>query len=87
MELLADIVKGRNPFTIFARVYILDIWQGDECAFEEVGDLLNLATHDFQGESTLYSLLEGQRTPCSKHPPYLEFKWLQLDSKPQPLSL
>ena len=34
---------------------------------------------------TLY-LPERQGTPCSKQAQYLEFKWLQRDSNPQPLS-
>ena len=44
-------------------------------------------THEFQSESTLYSLPEYQGTPCSKEAPYLKFKWQQRDSKPQPLGL
>ena len=31
-------------------------------------------THEFQGESTLYSFPECQGTPCSKQAPYLKFK-------------
>ena len=31
-------------------------------------------------------LPEGQETPCSKQARYLKCKWLQWDSKPQPLS-
>ena len=31
-------------------------------------------TYEFQGESTLYSLLECQGTPCSKQSLYLKFK-------------
>ena len=34
---------------------------------------------------TLY-LPEWQGTPCLKQAQYLKFKWLQLDSNPQPLS-
>ena len=30
-------------------------------------------THEFQSESTLYSLAEYQVTPCSKQAPYLWF--------------
>ena len=45
-------------------------------------------TYAFQSESTLYSCLtECQGTSCSKQMPYLKFKWLQLDSTPQPLNL
>ena len=43
--------------------------------------------YDFQSESTFYSLPECQGTPFSKQTPYLEFKWQQRDSNPQPLSL
>ena len=51
-------------------------------------------THEFQSESTLYSLPECQGTPCrhkagtifSKQAPYLKFKWQCQDSNPQPFS-
>ena len=43
-------------------------------------------THEFQNESTVYSLPECKGTPCSKQAPYLKFKWQQRDSNPQPLS-
>ena len=36
--------------------------------------------YEFQGESTLYSLPECQRTPCSRQAPYVKFKWQQRDS-------
>ena len=40
-------------------------------------------TYEFQSESTFYSLPECQGTPCSKHAPYLKFKWQQRDSNPK----
>ena len=43
-------------------------------------------TYEFQSESTVYSLPEYQKTPCSKMTPYLKFKWQQRDLNPQPLS-
>ena len=46
MELFSDIVKERNSFTNFAKIYILDVWQGHECAFEEVGDLFKSQIRD-----------------------------------------
>ena len=42
--------------------------------------------YEFQSESTLYIFPECQETPCPKQAPYLEFKWQQRDSNPQPLS-
>ena len=42
---------------------------------------------ELQNESTLYSCPECQGTPCLKQAPYLEFKWQQRDSNPQPLLL
>ena len=33
-------------------------------------------TYEFQSESTLYSLPECQRTPCSKQVSYLSSKWI-----------
>ena len=43
-------------------------------------------THEFQSESTLYSLPEYQGAPCLKQAQYLKFKWQRRDSNPQPLS-
>ena len=43
-------------------------------------------TYAFQSQSTLYSLPECQGTPCSKQARNLKFKWLQLDTNPEPLS-
>ena len=43
-------------------------------------------TYEFQSESTVYSLPECQKIPCSKRTPYLKFKWQQRDLNPQPLS-
>ena len=34
MELFAKIVKNEKPFTIFAKISILDVWQGPEYACE-----------------------------------------------------
>ena len=34
MELFAKIVKNENPFTIFVKTSILDVWQGSEYASE-----------------------------------------------------
>ena len=34
MELFTTIVKNENPFTIFAKTTILDVWQGSEYASE-----------------------------------------------------
>ena len=44
------------------------------------------ATYEFQSESILYSLPECQGTPCSMQALYLNFKLLQGDSNPQPVS-
>ena len=44
-------------------------------------------TYEFQSDSTLYSFLECQRTPCLKQALYLKFKWQQWYSKIQSLSL
>ena len=44
--------------------------------------LLSYIAHEFQSESTLYSLPECQGIPCSKQAPYLTFKWLQRDLNP-----
>ena len=43
-------------------------------------------TYEFQSESTLYGLPKCQATSCSKHAPYLTFKWQECDSNKQPLS-
>ena len=43
-------------------------------------------TYEFQSESKPYSLLECQGTPCSKQVLYLNPKWQQRHSNPQPLS-
>ena len=34
MELFAKIVKNENPFTIFVKTSILDVWQGSEYSSE-----------------------------------------------------
>ena len=34
IELFAIIVKNEKPFTIFAKTFILDVWQGSEYASE-----------------------------------------------------
>ena len=43
-------------------------------------------TYAFESESTLLKLPECQGSPCSMQARNLKFKWLQLDSNPQPLS-
>ena len=43
-------------------------------------------THEFQSESSLYSLPECHGFSCLKQAQYLKFKWQQRDSYPQPLS-
>ena len=50
-------------------------------------DCMSLPCHvGVQIESTLCSLPECQGMPCSRQVQNLKFKWLQLDSNPQPLS-
>ena len=34
MELFAKIVKNEKQFTIFVKIFILDVWQGSEYASE-----------------------------------------------------
>ena len=40
-------------------------------------DCIVLSGHEFQSESTFYSLPVCQGTPCLKQRPYLKFKWQQ----------
>ena len=51
MELFAKIVKNENPFTIFVKTSILDVWQGSEYASElasKVTDVSFLNQFEYQ---------------------------------------
>ena len=51
MELFAKIVKNENPFTIFVKTSILDVWQGSEYASElasKVKDVSFLNQFEYQ---------------------------------------
>ena len=57
MELFAKIVKNENPFTIFVKTSILDVWQGSEYASElasKVTDVSFLNQFEYQRKQMTY---------------------------------